>query len=229
MVDTAPGNDRTGVAAAADLTPDQRTRLSLYLTELDRWNRRLNLTSVPRAAAWQRHVGESMTLAHPAGLASGARVIDVGTGAGVPGIVLAVLRPDLAIALLESDRRKCAFLTHVAGLLALGSMVVINERAESAGHDPGLRELFDVAVSRAAARAPVLCELALPFVRVGGRLTALVADARVAARECQGAARALGGATPEALDGLLTITKIAPTPVAFPRRPGVPARRPLGR
>lgn len=227
MVDSAPGNDRTGATAAADLSPDQRARLTLYLTEVDRWNRRLNLTAVPPADAWGRHVGETAALETAAAIAPLSRVVDVGSGAGVPGIVLAVLRPDLVIALLESDGRKSGFLTHVAGLLALPSLTVINQRAELAAHAPSLRESFEVALSRATARAPVLCELALPLVRVGGRLVALVADAEVAARDCTAAAQTLGGGPPEARDGVLTVAKVAPTPQRFPRRPGVPARRPL--
>ena len=213
--------------AAAELSPDQHELLASYLRELDVWNRRLNLTTVAAADAWRRHFGESLDLLHAAAISPGADVIDVGSGGGVPGVVVAIARPDLRVSLLEADTRKCGFLVHVAGLLGLDTVSVIDRRAEVAGHDPELRERFDVALSRAAAPAPVLCELALPLVRVGGRLTALVADATAAAIAAGTAATLCGGGPPQAADGVLTVAKIAPTPERYPRRAGAPARRPL--
>jgi len=100
-------------------TDSQRERLETYLDELERWNRRLNLTRVTRADAVERHVGDTLDLLHAAGPAPGARCIDVGTGGGIPGIPLAILRPDLRVTLLDSDRRKCGFLVFVTGLLGL--------------------------------------------------------------------------------------------------------------
>lgn len=224
----ASGNDRTAASVAAALPPEQRSRLVTFLTELDRWNQRINLTSVPAAELWERHVGESRRLQEVAEIDAGAEVIDVGSGAGLPGIVIAVVRPDVRVSLLEADTRKCGFLIHAAGLLELPTLRVINQRAELAGHDPALREHFDVAVSRAVAAAPVLCELALPLVRIGGRLAALVGGpAAGAAASAAHAADLCGGGPPGVRDGVVLVTKIASTPPRFPRRPGVPTRRPL--
>lgn len=212
----------------AAVTPEQRDVLGRYLDEIDRFGGRLNLTAVPRDEAWTRHISESLLLLEAASPARAASVIDVGSGAGLPGIVIAVARPDLRVTLLEADARKGGFLVHVAGLLGLASVTVVNRRAEIAAHDPALRERFDVAVSRAAAPPPVLCELALPFVQVGGLLAALVSGSEVAAAAATAAAALCGGGTPDADPrGVLTVAKVAPTPGRLPRRPGVPARRPL--
>ena len=224
---TVSANDRTEAAATADLRDEQRSQLADYLTELERWNRRTNLTAVPPADRWRRHVVESLEFARALQIDDGAAVIDVGSGPGVPGLVVAVARPGLRVTLLEGDSRKAGFLTHVAGVLGLRSLVVLSRRAEEAGHDPDLRERFDVAMARALAPAAVLCELTLPLVRVGGALAAMVSDAPSAARDAAAAAALLGGGEPEARPGLLFVAKTATTPERFPRRPGVPARRPL--
>ena len=155
-------------------------------------------------------------------------MVDIGAGAGLPGIPLALARPDLEVTLLDADRRRCGFLVHVCGLVGLDRVVVLARRAETAGRDPGLRESFDIAVSRATAAAPVLCELALPLLRVGGTLAALVADAEAAAAAAGRAAALCGGAPPRAAGAsVLIVAKVARTPADYPRRPGVPSRRPL--
>jgi len=228
MVGTARENDRTAKPRAAPQPPEQRERLARYLDELQRWNRRINLTSVPAASAWARLVEESLTLAALAGIQSGERVIDVGSGAGIPGIVVAITHPDVAVTLLESDTRKAGFLTHVAGMLELHAVSVLDRRAEEAGHDASLRETFHAALSRAAAPTATLCELTLPFVHTGGRVCAQVSDAAAEAQRCQAAAVACGGDTPRAVSAhVLCVRKIAATPSEYPRRTGVPSRRPL--
>jgi 16S rRNA (guanine527-N7)-methyltransferase len=176
-------------------------RLLRYLDELYRWNQRINLTSIPREEAESRHLAEARRLLVHAAPAPGARVVDIGAGGGVPGLVMAILRPDLRVTLIESDRRKAGFLLQAAAVLA---------------------------VSRATASAPVLCELALPLLHAGGRLVVLVADAEADAGIAAAAASACGGGVPAALaPGILSITKVAPTPELYPRRAGMPARRPL--
>ncbi|HZS13552.1 MAG TPA: 16S rRNA (guanine(527)-N(7))-methyltransferase RsmG [Candidatus Dormibacteraeota bacterium] len=204
-------------------------RLRAYLDELDRWNVRINLTAVPREHAWDRHVAEVLPLLDAVAPPPAARVIDVGAGGGVPGVPMAILRPDLRVTLLDSDRRKAAFLTHVAGALQLANVEVLDARAEDAAHRQDLRERFDVAVSRALAPPPVMCELLLPFVRVGGVAATLVGDALQAVRDCDAPARLLGGATPRSAPGdVVLIDKVQPTPAQYPRRAGVPLRKPLG-
>jgi 16S rRNA (guanine527-N7)-methyltransferase len=202
--------------------------LDAYLDELARWSERLNLTAIPREQMWSRNIVEVETLLQVAAPPSGATLADIGSGGGVPGIVIAVLRPDLSVTLLESDRRKSAFLVHVAGLLGLSGVTVDAMRAEDAGRRDGMRERFDLVTSRATAPPPVLCELALPLLRIGGALCALVSDAPATFSGCAAAASACGGGAPEApASGVLRVRKIAPTPDQYPRRPGIPNRHPI--
>src|SRR5258708_933753 len=115
-------------------------------------------------------IDDSLVLLEHLGAAS--KLVDVGSGAGMPGIVLKIARPELEVTLIEADQAKAAFLVHASATLRLENVEVVARRAEEAGHDPALREKFDVAVARALAPLPVLVELCLPLVRVGGRLLA---------------------------------------------------------
>jgi 16S rRNA (guanine527-N7)-methyltransferase len=164
------------------------------------------------------HLGDARTL------------VDVGSGGGMPGLPLKIARPDLAVTLVEADRRKAAFLVDASARLGL-AVEVLAERAEAAGRGP-LRESFDLAVCRALAPMPVLAELCLPLVRVGGLLLAMKGQVEEAAA----AIEAVGGGTPVVLPAptaarsrgvIVAVPKVAPTPPAYPRRPGVPNRRPL--
>jgi 16S rRNA (guanine527-N7)-methyltransferase len=207
---------------------DTNATLHAYLDELDRWARRLNLTSIPREQMWSRNIVEVEELLEVAAPPPRSRVVDIGSGGGVPGVVIAILRPDLSVTLLDSDQRKSAFLTHVAGVLGLPGVVVATLRAEDAGHRDGMREGFDLATSRATAPPPVLCELALPLLRVGGSLCALVAGAPAALAGCTAAASACGGGAPEApAQGILRVRKVTATSDQYPRRPGTPNRHPI--
>ena len=165
-----------------------------------------------------QHIGEARTL------------VDVGSGGGMPGLPLKIARPDLEVTLVEADRRKAAFLVHAAASLGL-DVRVVPERAETAAHGP-LRESFDLVTCRALAPMPVLAELCLPFARVGGRLLAM----KTTGEEISGAFELLGGGPPEVVPAptaahdrgaLVVVPKLAPTPPAYPRRPGIPARKPL--
>jgi 16S rRNA (guanine527-N7)-methyltransferase len=164
------------------------------------------------------------------------RVIDVGSGGGLPGLPLRLARPDLSLTLLEANQRKAAFLVQAAATLGLSSVEVVARRAEEAGHDPRHREAYDFALARALAPMPVLVELCLPFVAVGGRLLAMKTDAAVEAEAAAGAISRLGGELVEiggaasaarSLGQVVVVEKVRPTPPEFPRRPGVPGRRPL--
>ncbi len=161
----------------SDPTPDQRRALDRHLDELDLWNRRLNLTAVPRDRAWDRHVVELLQLLEAAELVHGARCADLGSGGGIPGIVVAIMRPDVPMTLVEADRRKAGFLVHVCGLLGLGNVTVAARRAEELGLDPAHHEAYDAVLSRAAAPPLPLVTLAWPLLRPGGVLCALVAPA----------------------------------------------------
>jgi 16S rRNA (guanine527-N7)-methyltransferase len=165
-------------------------------------------------------------------------VVDVGSGGGLPGLALKIARPDLELTLVEASGRKAAFLQHAAASLGLGGVRVVARRAEDAGRDAALRESFDAAVARAVAAMPVLVELCLPLVKVGGCLLAMKAAAEEEVASALPAIAELGGEldgiheTPTALRDrgqVVVIRKIAATPARFPRRSGVPARRPLGK
>jgi 16S rRNA (guanine(527)-N(7))-methyltransferase RsmG len=168
-------------------------------------------------------------------LGEATRVVDVGSGGGLPGLALKIARTDLKVTLIEADQNKAAFLVQACAKLGLPDVEIIAKRAEEAGHEPRLRESFDLAVARALAPTPVLVELCLPLVRVGGRLLAQKTDKEEAAA----AERAIGllGGSLEAIvpapstarrsGTVMIVAKVRPTPSAYPRRPGVPARKPL--
>lgn len=169
------------------------------------------------------HLGEAKTL------------IDVGSGGGLPGLALKIVRPELAVTVLEADQAKAAFLVQTAARLALRGVDVLPKRAEEAGREPRLRERFDVATARALAAMPVLVELCLPFVRVGGRLLAQKTTAEEIDR-ARHAIEVLGGqlnaviAAPSDIrrtGTVVVVDKVRPTPSAYPRRSGLPARKPL--
>lgn len=168
-------------AKVPDPTPEQRRALDRHLDELDLWNRRLNLTAVPREQAWERHVVQSLELLDAARLGAGARCADLGSGGGIPGLVVAVVRPDVSMTLIESDRRKAGFLVHVCGLLELRNVSVAARRAEELATDPAHRAAYDAVLSRAAAPPPLLWALTMPLLRSGGALWALVAAADASA------------------------------------------------
>ena len=168
-------------------------------------------------------------------LGEAEKVVDVGSGGGLPGLPLKIVLPSLSVTLVEADQAKAAFLVRACAALGLHDVEVVARRAEEVGQDPSYRESFDVAVARALAPMPVLVELCLPLVRVGGRLLAQKTE-----NEDMGGAQhaidALGGslngvvAAPSAARGAGTVVivdKVRPTPPAYPRRAGLPARKPL--
>lgn len=188
-------------------TVAQRSQLERHLDELDTWNRRLNLTAVPRDRAWERHVEESLALLGAMAPVAGWRVVDIGSGGGLPGLVIAVMRTDLAVTLVEADRRKAGFLVHVAGLLELDNVAVAPRRAEEMGRDREHHAGYDAVVSRAAAPPPLLVELAMPLLGAGASLWALVADAPAAAAGLRGVEVRAAAVEP----GILRVEKLPPT------------------
>ena len=225
--------------AGIPLTAEQIGQFSVYHEMLLDWNTRMNLTALtaPEDVA-VKHIIDSLT-AYDAALFDGARtLIDVGTGAGLPGIPLAVYAPHLTVTLLDSLNKRVRFLTEVTAVMGLQNVRCIHARAEEAARTAEHRAAYDIAVSRAVARLPVLLEYTLPFVRVGGTLLALKGRAYAEEqKEARRAAEVLGGgritARPVHLPGLddvraiLTVTKERQTPAAYPRGGGAPTRRPL--
>jgi 16S rRNA (guanine527-N7)-methyltransferase len=162
------------------------------------------------------------------------RLVDVGSGSGSPGIPIGVLRPGLSVVLVEAGRKKAAFLGAVVRELGLANVDVVQARAEDLGRAAEQRGRYDAATARAVAAVRVLAEYTLPLLRVGG--SAVLPKGRGAEDEVRAAARALtllGGEAriqrPDAgtCSPIVVIRKIAPTPAAYPRRAGAPARRPL--
>src|SRR5579864_2246171 len=168
-------------------------------------------------------------------LGPAVRVVDVGSGGGLPGLPLKIARPDLSMTLVEADQSKAAFLVKACASLGLRDVDVVARRAEEVGRDPLHREKFDLAVARALAPMPVLIELCLPLVRVGGRLLAQKTekedvDAARHAIELLGGSLLGSSAAPSGarrMGTVVLVEKIRPTPGAYPRRPGVPSRKPL--
>ncbi|HEY8801473.1 MAG TPA: 16S rRNA (guanine(527)-N(7))-methyltransferase RsmG [Candidatus Dormibacteraeota bacterium] len=162
-------------------------------------------------------------------------VVDVGSGGGLPGLPLKIARPDLNLTLVEADQAKAAFIVRTCAALGLHGVEVLARRAEAVGRDPLYRETFDLVVARALAPMPVLAELCLPLVRVGGRLLAQKTESEDLAIAAH-AIEILGGAlrrvvaAPSAVrtaGTVVIIDKVRSTPSAYPRRPGVPARKAL--
>ena len=225
--------------AGIPLTAEQIGQFSVYHEMLLDWNTRMNLTALtaPEDVA-VKHIIDSLT-AYDAALFDGARtLIDVGTGAGLPGIPLAVYAPHLTVTLLDSLNKRVRFLTEVTAAMGLQNVRCIHARAEEAARTAEHRAAYDIVVSRAVARLPVLLEYTLPFVCVGGTLLALKGRAYAEEqKEARRAAGVLGGgritARPVHLPGLddvraiLTVTKERQTPAAYPRGGGAPARRPI--
>ncbi|MFZ5975049.1 MAG: 16S rRNA (guanine(527)-N(7))-methyltransferase RsmG [Bacillota bacterium] len=163
-------------------------------------------------------------------------ICDIGSGAGFPGLALAIVKPGTSFMLLDSLKKRVGFLKDVIRELRLENVQVEHMRAEDAGRDPRYRERFDAVVARALASAPVLCEYALPLLKIGGRMIAYKGSA--AKEELQAAQKALdvlGGAgaavVPAMVPGrghmLMTAEKVRPTPNAYPRRAGMPLKLPI--
>jgi 16S rRNA (guanine527-N7)-methyltransferase len=231
-----------------ELSPAQLTAFQMYADELCAWNEKYNLTAIKDLEGIQvKHFLDSLSLLkvlRPGGSEAAAegggrpRLIDVGTGAGFPGLPLKIVLPQLQVTLLEATGKKVKFCEHIVEKLKLSGVRVIKARAEEAGQAPAHREQYDWAVARAVAEMPALAEYLLPLVKRGGRALAQKGEGAPAeTHTAAGAIKRLGGElellVPVELPGivetryLVVLKKTAATPPAFPRRPGVPAKTPL--
>jgi 16S rRNA (guanine527-N7)-methyltransferase len=221
------------------LTPGQLEQYETYYQELMAWNKRVNLTAITDYEEVQiKHFLDSLTLVLAQPINTGVRLIDVGTGAGIPGIPLKIAFPSIGLVLLEAVAKKAAFLRHISQKLGLEDVEIVVGRAEEIAHRSEYREKFDLVLSRAVAPLPTVVELVLPFCAIGGSFIAQKKGGT--SEEVSNAARAIdimGGRLREirAVDlaefadkrFLVIIDKLSPTPAKYPRRPGIPAKRPL--
>ena len=217
----------------------QAAALAAYEHELLEWNKKFNLTAIrDEEGVRTKHFLDSFSCALAWKKNPPGRMIDVGTGAGFPGLPLKILYPSMRLTLVESVGKKVNFCRHVVEKLGLEGVEVIQGRAEELGQDPIHREKYDWAVARAVANLPVLAEYLLPLVRVGGAM--LAQKGETAAAEAQSAEKALqvlGGSVRQliavTLPGvveehcLIVIDKVAATPPQYPRKPGAPTKKPL--
>ncbi|MFA5113116.1 MAG: 16S rRNA (guanine(527)-N(7))-methyltransferase RsmG [Candidatus Margulisiibacteriota bacterium] len=202
----------------------------LYLNELVEWNKKFNLTAITEPEAIkEKHFADSLLLLEHLPLTNES-VVDVGAGAGFPGIPLKIARPGLKLTLLEATKKKVGFLDHLIKTLGLAGAEAVWARAEDyAGTH---RESFDLAVARAVADLRVLAELCLPLVKVGGAFAAWKEVAiEPEVESAQKAVALLGGEISAVIKhprrSLLIIKKVRPTPPQYPRRPGVAKKQPL--
>ena len=237
METLAQGAGETGVF----LTGNQLDQFETYYQELAQWNRRVNLTSITGYQEVQAgHFLDSLTvcLAAPESMSSRSRVVDVGAGGGFPGLPLKLAFPGIHLVLMDSAGKKAAFLEHLVCLLELDGVEVLTGRAEDLAHRPQLRESFDLALARGLARLPVLLEYSLPFCRMGGKTVAhkhggLDEEIKSASRALETLGGRLDSEVPVQVTGLtdnrvlVVVHKVAATPDMYPRRTGVPAKRPL--
>jgi len=225
------------------LNQRQLEQFKVYYQELIGWNKRINLTSITDYEDVQiRHFLDSLTVTLALkplyGNDLSFSVADVGTGAGLPGVPLRILYPGIRLVLLEATSKKAEFLYHLTARLGLDNVEIVVGRAEEIAHDAEYRERFELVLSRAVAPLPTLVELTLPFCAVGGIFMAQKkGDIEKEISQASRAINMLGGNLREAMTinleefddrrCLVVIEKVNSTPPEYPRRPGIPAKRPI--
>ena len=224
------------------LTSKQTQQFQLYYQELIEWNKRVNLTAITDYEEVQlKHFLDSLTLVPAFEDKTWSKghffLLDVGTGAGLPGIPLKILLPKVRLVLLESVAKKTAFLQHMVNCLSLDHVEVLTGRAEDIAHQDSYRERFDLVVSRAVGRLSTIAELTLPFCREGGlfiapkkgKIEEELGQATKAIDTLGGKLKEVKKVELELLEPrfLVMVEKVSPTPQRYPRRAGVPAKHPL--
>jgi len=209
---------------------------NLYLKELLEWNKKFNLTSITDPEEIKlKHFEDSLSILQSLHLINES-VVDVGTGAGFPGIPLKIACPQIKLTLIESRQKKVAFLKHIVSLLKLQDVEIIWGRAEEVAKEK--REVFDLAVARALAKLNILSEYCLPLVKTNGLFVAYKDKAvEKEVEEASAAIKTMGGKVKEIkkvklpnselVTSLVMIEKVSPTPEKYPRRPGLAKKRPL--
>ena len=221
------------------LTGRQVMSLITYEKELVEWNQKFNLTAIRDVASIRtKHFLDSFSCVLAWKANPPSRLIDVGTGAGFPGLPLKILYPNMKLTLVESVGKKAMFCQHIVSVLGLEHVDVVKARAEDLGQDPKHREQYDWALARAVANLNVLSEYLIPLVKIGGQMLAQKGESGPAeAQSAEKAMKLLGGKLeqliPAHLPGvaddryLVVVDKVAATPPKYPRKPGIPAKQPL--
>ncbi|CAN6816463.1 unnamed protein product, partial [Brassica oleracea] len=235
----------TTTSCFKSLGSTQQNQIQLYVDTLLQWNEKMNLTATKEAdEVMERHIEDSLAILPPIktcyNLQSNEQIslIDVGSGAGLPGLVLAIACPDWRVTLLESINKRCVFLEHVVAVTGLTNVKIVRGRAESCGHDVMYREKFDVAIARAVAEMRVLAEYCLPLVRIGGLFVAAKGhDPKEEVENAENAVRMLGGSilqispvdshSPYGQRTTVICRKDHSTPQKYPREAGTPSKLPL--
>jgi 16S rRNA (guanine527-N7)-methyltransferase len=222
------------------LTRRQLEAFAWYAAELLAWNERFNLTAITDPSDIEtKHFADSLSCLLALKPRPADRLVDIGTGAGFPGLPLKIILPRLQLTLVEATGKKAEFCRHIVDGLGLEGVTVVHARAEDVGQMPEHRAVYDWAVARAVAGMAVLAEYLLPLVRLGGRAIAQKGETGPAeAHAAEGALRLLGGRVQQLIPVelpripetryLVVVEKTAATPPEYPRRAGVPARNPLG-
>lgn len=230
----------TDVLAEFGITLDDTAvdRFCKYNDLLIEWNEKMNLTALtePRDVAI-KHFVDSLMLLQYADIPQGAGMIDVGTGAGFPGLAVKIARPDIRLTLLDSLQKRLGFLDAVCDELGLEEVVTVHSRAEDGSRTMLFRERYEFAAARAVAPLNVLCEYCMPYVGVGGKFLAMKGKtAQEELQEAQNAIAELGGRVGEkhlftlgdaGERGIIVIDKIAATPDKYPRKSKVIKKKPL--
>jgi 16S rRNA (guanine(527)-N(7))-methyltransferase GidB len=221
------------------LSEQQSAQFDLYYQELVDWNKKINLTSITeKEEVAVKHFFDSLSAAFYMPFHGPLKICDVGSGAGFPGIPLKILFPDLKLTIVDSLAKRLRFLDHLVSVLDLEQVRLEHDRAETFGHRAEAREQYDRVIARAVANLSVLSEYCLPLVRTGGFFIAMkglnvsqeITDAQQAVKRLGGSAhRKIDLELPETMGSrtIIIIRKDRPTPDKYPRKPGVPAKRPL--
>lgn len=224
-----------GAGIAAD--EDTCKKLAVYMDGVLEKNRDINLTAITDENRFVReHIVDSASILRLAELSDVQTVCDVGTGAGFPGVVIAALRPDCQVTLIDSLAKRLKVIQELAGKAGIENISLVHARAEDAGHMPELREAFDMVTARAVASLPVLAEYCVPLVRKGGSFIAYKTESSLGeVEESKRAANILGVGDMNILDAgvpgtdhvFVVMKKTGKTPEKYPRKAGDPARKPL--
>ncbi|KAK6123415.1 hypothetical protein DH2020_042838 [Rehmannia glutinosa] len=254
IISLSSSSASSSVAAGLDtphfqtLNSHQKHQIRLYIDSLLEWNQKMNLTAVKEETeVMGRHVEDSLAIIEPVRNAfllhcgssfEKLSVVDVGSGAGLPGLILAIACPGWKVTLLESMNKRCIFLEHVVSLIGLQNVQIVRDRAENLGQNLDFREGFDIAVARAVAEMRVLAEYCLPLVRVGGLFVAAKGhDPQEEVTKAERAIHLMGASLLQTCfveshskygqRTAIICLKDGPTPRKYPRAPGTPSKLPL--